>query len=90
MRRRGQSIYKMMGAIIHGKICYLLLTKEIPFFFLQDLVNFVDILKVFIFRELLFKIKPIKSTILLANRSKVARAYSKSFFSRSKRVVCIF
>ena len=29
MRRKGQSTFNMMGAIIHGNIRYLLLRKEI-------------------------------------------------------------
>ena len=32
MRERGQSFFKIVGAIIHIKICYLLLTKEMQFF----------------------------------------------------------
>ena len=31
----GQSIFKMVGAIIHIKICYLSLTKEIQYFFVR-------------------------------------------------------
>ena len=32
MRGKSQSIFKMVGAIIQSKTCYLLLTKEIQFF----------------------------------------------------------
>ena len=28
MRGGGQSIFKILGATVHSKICYLLLTKE--------------------------------------------------------------
>ena len=35
MRGRGQSIFKIAGAIIHSKICYLLLTREIQYFFVR-------------------------------------------------------
>ena len=30
---RGQSIFKMVGAIIHNKMCYLSVAKEIQSFF---------------------------------------------------------
>ena len=33
MRGRGQNIFKMVGAVIHSKTLYLLLTKEIQSFF---------------------------------------------------------
>ena len=36
MGGRNQSIVKMVGAIIHSKICYLSLTKEIQSFFLRN------------------------------------------------------
>ena len=67
MRGRGQSIFKTVGAIIHSKICYLLLTKAQ----LTIINNF--------FRELLFKTKPMKNGILPMNTKKVARACGKSF-----------
>ena len=35
MREKGHSIFKIVGAIIHGKLCYLLLTKEIQYFFVR-------------------------------------------------------
>ena len=41
MRRSGQDIFKKIGSIIHGKICYLLLTKEIQSFFCKTQLNFV-------------------------------------------------
>ena len=49
-RGRRLSIFKMIGAIIHSKICYLSLTKEIQSFFVRSSKLFKQ----------LFKTKPIK------------------------------
>ena len=37
MTGRGQNIFKMVGATIHSKTCYLLLTKEIQSFFVRPI-----------------------------------------------------
>ena len=91
MRGRSQSISKIVGAITHSKICYLLLTKEIQHFLVRPsklclrliFIKFPSFLglrysqNIHFYRELLFKIKPMKNGILLMNTNKVA---SKCFF----------
>ena len=39
---RGQSILKIVGSIIHGKMCYLLLTKKNKIFFVRPGKFFED------------------------------------------------
>ena len=39
---RGQSILKIVGSIIHGKMCYLLLTKINKIFFVRPGKFFED------------------------------------------------
>ena len=42
MRERGQSIFKIVGAIFHSKICYLSLTNEMQFFCKTQYTLFED------------------------------------------------
>ena len=53
MRGEGESIFKIVGAVIHRKICYLLLTKKNTIFFVRPsklclriiVLNFFSFLK---------------------------------------------
>ena len=94
MRGRGQSSFKIVDVIIHSKICYLWLTKEIQFLFVRPsklrlriiFHKFSSFLRLRYSYDIHFlgnfylKLNQLKSGILLMNTNKVARACSKSFF----------